>query len=54
MRIRSFAKPNRCHIKNWRNETAAEAVSAINAFRSGKLESASADKIVFCLQKVPR
>jgi len=53
MKIRSsFTKPNLCRIRNWRNETAVAAISTIKAFRSGKLESALADKIIGRLQKV--
>jgi hypothetical protein len=52
MKPRLLAKPNRRPIKEWRSETAAEAASAIKTFRSGKLKSASADKIIGRLQKV--
>ncbi len=37
---------HRRRIENWRNETAAEAVAAAKAFRSGKLKPASADNII--------
>jgi hypothetical protein len=37
---------HRRRIETWRNETAAEALAATKAFRSGKLKSASADKII--------
>ena len=33
-------------IEAWRKETAAEAVAATKAFRSGKLKSGSADSIL--------
>jgi hypothetical protein len=52
MNPRLLAKPNRSSINQWRNETAADAVSAIRDFRSGKLKSVSADKIIGRLQKV--
>jgi hypothetical protein len=54
MKTGSFTKPNRCRIKNRRNETAAEAISAVKAFRLGKLESASANKIIVRLHKMTR
>jgi len=37
---------HRRRIENWRNETAAEAVAATKAFRSGKLKPASVDSII--------
>jgi hypothetical protein len=37
---------HRRRIETWRNETAAEAVAATKAFRTGKLKSASADNII--------
>ena len=36
----------RRRIETWRKETAAEAVASAKAFRSGKLQSASADSII--------
>jgi hypothetical protein len=52
MKPRLLAKSNRLSIKEWRNETAAEAASTTKTFRSGKIKSASADKIIGRLQKV--
>jgi hypothetical protein len=37
---------HRRRIETWRKETAAEAISATKAFRTGKLKSASADSII--------
>jgi hypothetical protein len=39
-------------IESWRQETAAEAKSAIRAFRSGRLKSQSAEKVIASLRKV--
>jgi hypothetical protein len=38
-------------IESWRQETAAEAKSAIKAFRSGKLKSQSAENLIAGLRK---
>jgi hypothetical protein len=38
-------------IEAWRQETAAEARSAIRAFRSGKLKSQSAESLLASLRK---
>jgi hypothetical protein len=38
-------------IEAWRQETAAEAKSAIKAFRSGKLKSQSAENLIASLRK---
>jgi hypothetical protein len=38
-------------IEAWRQETAAEAKSAIKAFRSGKLKSQSAESLIASLRK---
>ncbi len=38
-------------IETWRRETAAEAKSAIRAFRSGKLKSQSAESLIASLRK---
>jgi CHASE3 domain sensor protein len=38
-------------IETWRQETAAEARSAIKAFRSGKLKSQSAESLIANLRK---
>ena len=37
---------HRRRIETWRNETAAEAVSAAKSFRSGKLKPASVGNII--------
>ena len=37
---------HRRRIETWRNETAAEAITAAKSFRSGKLKSASADSVI--------
>jgi hypothetical protein len=50
----SFTKANLCRIKKWRNESAAEAISAIKAFRLGKLESASANKVIIRLHEMAK
>ena len=42
---------HRRRIETWRTETAAEAASAVKAFRSGKLKSTSADDVLARLQK---
>lgn len=49
MNPRLLAKPMRRPIEESRSETAVEAVSAIKAFRSGKLKLASANKIIVSL-----
>jgi CHASE3 domain sensor protein len=41
----------RRRIETWRQETAAEARKAIKAFRSGKLKSQSAEKLIASLRK---
>jgi hypothetical protein len=41
----------RRRIETWRQETAAEAKSAIKAFRSGKLKSQSAENLIASLRK---
>jgi len=41
----------RRRIEAWRQETAAEARSAIRAFRSGKLKSQSAESLIASLRK---
>ena len=38
-------------IETWRQETAAEARSAIKAFRAGKLKSQSAENLIASLRK---
>jgi hypothetical protein len=38
-------------IEAWRQDTAAEAKSAIKAFRSGKLKSQSVDNLIASLRK---
>ena len=38
-------------IETWRQETAAEAKSAIKAFRSGKLKSQSVENLIASLRK---
>jgi len=38
-------------IEAWRRETAAEAKSAIRAFRSGKLKGQSAESLIASLRK---
>jgi hypothetical protein len=38
-------------IETWRRETAAEARSAIKAFRAGKLTSQSAENLIASLRK---
>ena len=38
-------------IEAWRQETVAEAKSAIKAFRSGKLKSQSAENLIASLRK---
>jgi hypothetical protein len=38
-------------IETWRQETADEARSAIKAFRSGKLKSQPAEKLIASLRK---
>jgi CHASE3 domain sensor protein len=40
----------RC-IETWRQETAAEAKTAIKAFRPGKLKSQSAESLIASLRK---
>jgi hypothetical protein len=41
----------RRRIETWRQETAAEAKSAIKAFRSGKLKSQSVENLIASLRK---
>jgi hypothetical protein len=41
----------RRRIETWRQETAAEAKSAIRAFRSGKLKSQPAESLLASLRK---
>ena len=41
----------RRRIETWSQETAAEAKSAIKAFRSGKLKSQSAESVIASLRK---
>jgi len=38
-------------VEAWRQETAAEAKSAMKAFRSGKLRSQSAENLIASLRK---